>query len=594
MSLQVLTQVYDETRRLAIAGSVVASGDFRLKKLIPPLEQSGAKAPVFAKVAEAAKAVVESNEKTSADALLELTTLVNAILYTQGETGLAGEMRAIETIDLGAPTTQTSARTLKPLLEALTSTGSGRWELIRDAHTRGLFRDFRLIQPALAGIDDGYGEIADFLAEKVLPMYGKAILPDLKAKLDLKGRAGHPRRLKLMHLLDPEGTRAIVKQALDEGSKETRVAAIECLGGSTDDLSYLLEQASARAIEVRQAAYQSLANMENDEACEALKKAVAGKDLGIAFNALQGAKNTKLIEFILQEADRELAAVSKTKGKKEISEKIGRARSLVNSVYGRTDLASEAFLLKTFARRAEIADWKGDNESGADFNLAVVSLLASGSEKMVRALVAEHASLSTDELVIAFQAARRRFSSAELYETFSPYVKTKAEKKRGKKDEEAVKSEALCQAMGQTHYYHWSSRGAGELPNLEDPRWLDLAVEAKRIDLIRTTIRPGHTAANEFLASAFDEALKNSKEIYDLVHVLGCMFQAKHPKLEDAFVAALEKHAKRLDYFGYWFGTIVADLPKSAIPRLEALIPNLSDRAANTLLDLIQQLREKA
>ena len=45
MSLAILTQVYDETRRLAVAGSVAAAGDFRLKKLVAPLEQAGAKAP---------------------------------------------------------------------------------------------------------------------------------------------------------------------------------------------------------------------------------------------------------------------------------------------------------------------------------------------------------------------------------------------------------------------------------------------------------------------------------------------------------------------------------------------------------------------
>ena len=39
MSIPALKQVYDETRRLAIAGSVVASGDFRLKKLVPALEK---------------------------------------------------------------------------------------------------------------------------------------------------------------------------------------------------------------------------------------------------------------------------------------------------------------------------------------------------------------------------------------------------------------------------------------------------------------------------------------------------------------------------------------------------------------------------
>src|SRR5437870_3420763 len=133
MSIEVLTQVYDEARRLAIAGSVVAGGDFRLKKLIAPLEQASAKAPVFAKVAEAVKAVVDAKEQTSADALLELATLVSAILYTQGETGAAGTLDAIETADLGAPTAQASARVLKPLLEALTTTGSGRLELIKDA-----------------------------------------------------------------------------------------------------------------------------------------------------------------------------------------------------------------------------------------------------------------------------------------------------------------------------------------------------------------------------------------------------------------------------------------------------------------------------
>jgi hypothetical protein len=219
MSIPVLTQVYDEVRRLSIAGSVVAAGDFRLKKLVPPLEQAGQKAPVFAKVAQAVGKLVESNEKASAEALLDLSTLINAILYTQGETGQAGTLQPIETTDLGQQATQASARVLKPLLEALSTTGSGRLEIIRDAHERGAFRDLRLVKPALGALDDAYPEIGDFVAEKVLPLYGKAILPELRAKFDQKGRAGHVRRLTLMHQLDPEGSRETVKQALDEGSE---------------------------------------------------------------------------------------------------------------------------------------------------------------------------------------------------------------------------------------------------------------------------------------------------------------------------------------------------------------------------------------
>ena len=63
MSIAILNQVYDEARRLAVAGSVVAKGDFRLKKLVAPLEQAGTKAPVFAKVAEAASKVIDGPEE---------------------------------------------------------------------------------------------------------------------------------------------------------------------------------------------------------------------------------------------------------------------------------------------------------------------------------------------------------------------------------------------------------------------------------------------------------------------------------------------------------------------------------------------------
>src|SRR5688572_17575987 len=103
MSIAVLSQVYDEVRRLAIAGSNLAAGDFRLKKLVPPLEASAAKAPVFGKVAQAITAAIDAPAKDSAAALLELSTLVSAILYTQGETGVEGKLEPIESTEIGLP-----------------------------------------------------------------------------------------------------------------------------------------------------------------------------------------------------------------------------------------------------------------------------------------------------------------------------------------------------------------------------------------------------------------------------------------------------------------------------------------------------------
>ena len=47
MSIALLTECDREVKRLAIAGSTLAPGDYRLKRLIEPLEQAGAKVPVF-------------------------------------------------------------------------------------------------------------------------------------------------------------------------------------------------------------------------------------------------------------------------------------------------------------------------------------------------------------------------------------------------------------------------------------------------------------------------------------------------------------------------------------------------------------------
>ena len=68
MSIAVLTEVYDEMRRLAIAGSGLAGDDFRLKKLVAPLRKSGAKVPVMGKVADAIERLIDGPSKTSAEA----------------------------------------------------------------------------------------------------------------------------------------------------------------------------------------------------------------------------------------------------------------------------------------------------------------------------------------------------------------------------------------------------------------------------------------------------------------------------------------------------------------------------------------------
>src|SRR5215831_6917265 len=214
MSLALIQESAKEVRRLAIAGSPLAVGDFRLKKLIPPLEQAGARVPVFAQVAKAISDLVNGKEADSAANLLNLSTLLNAILYTQGESSAQGDCQEIEVFAAKCSSTRTTSRVLKPLVQALTSTGAERFKLVSAAVERGAFNDLRLIEPSIRGLDDNFGEMADLIAEKVLPAYGSGITPLLKKNLDLKGKKSDARRLRVLHQLDPSGTVELCKTAL--------------------------------------------------------------------------------------------------------------------------------------------------------------------------------------------------------------------------------------------------------------------------------------------------------------------------------------------------------------------------------------------
>jgi hypothetical protein len=600
MSIPVLVQVYDEMRRLAIAGSAVAPGDFRLKKLIAPLEKSGEKAPVFAKVAQGVQAVVDSNDKTASTALLELTTLVNAILYTQGATGIAGELKPLETRDLGQ-TTQTGARTLKPLLEALSSTGSGRMELVRDAFDRGTFKDLRLIKPALGAIDDPYPEIREFICERVLPLYGKAILPELRAKLDIKGRGGHLNRLQLMHRLDPQGSRDVIQQALNDGSKEMRLVAVECLGTNDDDLVYLLEQTRSKAKEVGAAALGALlrAGAKSAEVIAALKKAIAGADLQLIVSRVKECRLPEIRNYALEQAEQQLAEVLKLKDKKLQGPAVNRLQQLVSSLDERSDPKAEAFLLTCFEHADALATIKSE-PSGADLNELVAHLLSQGTAKMQRRLVGAHKTLAGGMLSPALFAARATMTPAEFYEEFSPLLKGLSEKRTKKNGAEHDRGQALLAALNSDSYvlpyFHrpWPERRADEqqrrarsLPDL-DPRWLDAAVDAGSVALVCSLARPGHSAANRLLSEQLAGA-KNPQEL------LRTMVRIQHPDATDALIAALKEQAKEKYhyYLGYWYGPMIADLPRSALARIEELLPTLPDKMVDQLMEHVLALKDK-
>ena len=229
MSLAILSELQQELRRLAVAGCTLAAGDFKLKKINDRLKQMSKEVPLFLKISQYLEQVINPVKEQLPHHFLDLVNFVNAVLFTQGRTGMDGEPEELEVYAFGHDT-YVSFRKLEPLITALTTKGSGRYKIILESYEARLFNDLRIIPYAVKAMGDSYGEIADFISTKVIPRYGKAVLPLLQKEFNRKGGKIDARRLKLIYkYLGKEEGKEFVLDAVEKSSTDIRIAAIGIL-----------------------------------------------------------------------------------------------------------------------------------------------------------------------------------------------------------------------------------------------------------------------------------------------------------------------------------------------------------------------------
>jgi len=589
MSIAVLHDVYSEARRLSIAGSVVVPGDFRLKKLIEPLRKTGEKAPVFAKVAEYVEGVVGSNENNASEKLLDLTSLVCSILFTQGTTGIAGDLVAIVSPNLNTTKKQVSARTLKPLIEALTTKGSGRVEEIRNAIDQGIFSDLRLVRPALGAIDDVYGEIADLIAEKVLPTYGQAIYAELNSTFDPKGKGGHARRLKLMHRIEPGKSRELIKESLSTGSAEVKISAIQCLGDSPEDLSYLIEQSKAKAKDLRSAAYHALCKLPDAEALEVLLKAIDGKDSELVARSIGNQKPVTLIAKSLERLQQQIPKLKLIDDKVKQGDAVAKVLDLMTIVQHDVSAEVEKFMKECFESSDEIIKIKS-TPGGADIMNQVVLILRGASEASIKYLIDHRDELAVDLFGGLFEEALARLKPKELFKVFKPYVYPKGAKKNSN---EMKRHDAILDALrsSQGRYRRWSANWSKK--QVIDIGWLDLAVENDDILTVIDLAEPKHPKSARYLLDR-----KSDKRLNDQDGDLELTAALIRIGEKDAEEIVLNKLKSLMDKKGYsvqygWMN-LASRLDAKVVPRLEELFsdPRLPKQWGDMLLDAINTIRE--
>lgn len=286
MNLQALYDLKERLEKAAIAGTGLMQEDFRLHRAVEAMAPLAGVNPVFAKITAAAKALLAAPQAERSTRLLDVLSLVDAVVYTQGLSNLPGDLSPMAP---GCGTyTEISYGQLQPLLTALSGTGSGRTALIQNTYSEHpeYFSDFRVLPHVVKALGESYTELADFIC-LILLKQGPSIIPMLKDGFDPAGKTEMTRRIHLIARLAGAAENDWFVSVLPDTQKDVREAVIQALGLSQDNAGLLLDLCRSERGKLKDAALRSLAMMKDPVCIDHLTREVRKKKDNIAF--LKGA-----------------------------------------------------------------------------------------------------------------------------------------------------------------------------------------------------------------------------------------------------------------------------------------------------------------
>ena len=270
MNLDILYKLQEQLRNSVITGSSLIKEDFRLKKCVDDMEALSKAAPVFAQIKKQAEELFvcdNPGEKT-----LDLLALVDAVLETQAGIYEISELSDIEA-GCGKINGNYSYKMLEPVITALTTTGSGRWEVLVEARKENpdIFLDYRILPKFIAGLGDGYSEIS-FAIGRWIMQIGKMMVEPLKRGFDPMGKSEMYLRFDIIADLAKEEENDFYLSVINgEARKDIRKRAIRSLMYSEDNIDFLIELAKTSDRASKTDAIETLKTFNNEKAVEFLK-----------------------------------------------------------------------------------------------------------------------------------------------------------------------------------------------------------------------------------------------------------------------------------------------------------------------------------
>ena len=270
-----ITPIYDLRARLRaamIAGTNLLSEDFRLKRAVEavaPLEQAS---PVFARIGQLSRALLNPTQEDKEGALLDTITLVDAVLCTQGAVAAGGQDTETEITKLpgsgcGNVVTNAPYSVVNALTEALTSSGSGHYSFVTETHENRpeLFSDYRVKAALVQALGASYSELA-YRAERWLKEEDASLLPLLQNQFDPNGKKEMVRRVWVMEAIAPREANEFFLKQLPDAGKEVRQALIFALRHCPENEDVLWDLEKTERGNSKKTVCQALAYMESSRA----------------------------------------------------------------------------------------------------------------------------------------------------------------------------------------------------------------------------------------------------------------------------------------------------------------------------------------
>ncbi|MDU7475652.1 MAG: HEAT repeat domain-containing protein [Paenibacillus macerans] len=561
MSQAILFELNDEIRRLYIAGSDLASGDYRLKRLVPALQQLGERAPVFKKLAEGtASLIAEDSGADSARRLQDVNLLLQSVLRTQGKGSAAGETVMLHNKPVSLKTFA-SFRKLSAVRHALTTRGGGRHEIIVEAFRDGLFQDLRLLPFALEALNDPYAEIAEFAMTDILPSYGAEIVPHLIRSFEPAGGKLEARKLTVIARSGGEQARPVIYEAAVSGSDEVRTTAIRLLAGYAEYEGALLEFSRDKKKSIREAAYQALADSDSASAAERLYEASKGKDSELVGPALNRSRSERLNGWLARDFAKLIQSVEAGVADREKTQESSMlARRYFWALHHKTMPELEEIylrVLRNYTHYAYTLGWtfltnaalqyitKTGSGEGRELVRAAIKIelkKTAGTNTYVReTFVKAQSALPPEHLYEEYAGILQDRLAASSVSKSANYCKHLLDTLEGLViDRRYREAEPVWTSERRSYAYYVEMPSPEQIAAAWDPRWLDHFIALNHLALVSAFARPGHEAAASYLLAKLGKSPEFRNRFANLAAMGLVRAGIPEKELHEALIRALE------------------------------------------------------